>query len=261
MARHHIRIGSGWRFSAAVVAGVALVAGGGCTKEDAGTPGSAKSGPAPTVPAATQPSADAASAAAAASAAGTTPAATEPGGNALFTLPPSKGPAPHQFQPVTLMRSGPSGDLEMQLTGDGIYRIRDHGRGKSYSGDGKLTDEQVAEWAAGMKDWESLKDKYIPDPPPADADTVEIIYGGKKVVASSAGKDTPKAFADAYQRLLGLNEQAKKEAAAAEAAVGKPAEPDKAAADKAAPASPAADGKAAAPADPAGNPQGVTPKQ
>jgi hypothetical protein len=133
------------------------------------------------------------------------------GSNALFTVPPSRGPVAHRFQQLTLIRSGPSGDLEMQLTGDGIYRIRDHGRGKSYSGGGKLEDAQIAEWATLLKDWETLKDRYLPDPAPADADKVEIIYGGKKVVAAGNGKDNPKPFADAYRKLLELNEQAKKE--------------------------------------------------
>jgi hypothetical protein len=144
-------------------------------------------------------------------------AATEP--NPLFTLPPSKGPAAHQFKQVTLLRGGPSGDLEMQLTGDGIYRIRDHGRGRSYSGNGKLTDEQIAQWADLMKDWKSLKPSYLPDDFAKDADDkIEIIYDGDKVVAAGKGKDTPKTFTEAYKRLLALNEQSQKETEAATAA-------------------------------------------
>lgn len=149
---------------------------------------------------------------------GVTPPA-EAGVNPLFTLPPSKGPAPHKFQQLTLDRSGPSGTLEMQLTGDGIYRVRDHGRGNSYAGDGKLTDAQIEEWANAMKGWESLKDDYRADPKSKDGDTVEIFYGGKRVVINTAGTDNPKIVTDAYKRLLDLNEQSKKEAAAAEAAV------------------------------------------
>lgn len=137
-------------------------------------------------------------------------ATTEAGLNPLFTLPPSKGPAAHQFQQITLLRSGPSGDLEMQLTGDGIYRIRDHGRGKSYSGDGKLTDAQISEWANLMKNWESLKETYIVAGTPTDGDKIEIIYGGKKVVVNSAAKDNPKEFVEAYQRLLALAAESQK---------------------------------------------------
>lgn len=145
--------------------------------------------------------------------------AEAPEANPLFLLPPSKGPAAHQFQQLTLLRSGPSGDLEMQLTGDGIYRIRDHGRGKSYSGDGKLEAPQIAEWAELLKDWESLKDSYLPDPFDKDSDDkIEIIYGGKKVAAPAKGKDNPKSFNAAYKKLLDLNEQSAKEAAAANAA-------------------------------------------
>ncbi|MDB5296862.1 MAG: hypothetical protein JWO31_2845 [Phycisphaerales bacterium] len=138
----------------------------------------------------------------------------EAGLDPLFTLPPSKGPAAHQFRQVTLLRSGPSGDLEMQLTGDGIYRIRDHGRGRSYAGDGQLDPAQLAGWADTFKDWDSLKDNYVPSPAPESADTVQILYGGKKVVAAVGAKETPKAFAEAYDKLLALNERAKREAAA-----------------------------------------------
>lgn len=149
---------------------------------------------------------------------GITPPAVESGVNPLFTLPPSKGPAPHKFSQISLNRSGPSGDLEMQLTGDGIYRIRDHGRGNSYSGNGQLTPEQIKQWAEAMKDWDSLKEDYRADPKAKDGDTIEILYGGKRVVASSNGKDNPKVFTDAYKRLLDLNEQSKKEAGVTEAA-------------------------------------------
>ncbi|HEX8913921.1 MAG TPA: hypothetical protein VF796_16350 [Humisphaera sp.] len=141
-------------------------------------------------------------------------AGPEAGSNALFTVPPSRGPVAHKFQQLTLLRSGPSGDLEMQLTGDGIYRIRDHGRGKSYSGDGKLEDAQIAEWATLLKDWETLKDSYLPTPAPTDVDKVEIIYGGKKVVAPGGGKENPKAFDAAYKKLLDLQAQSMKESEA-----------------------------------------------
>jgi hypothetical protein len=157
---------------------------------------------------------------------GVTPPSTEPGVNPLFTLPPSKGPEPHKFSQISLNRSGPSGELEMQLTGDGIYRIRDHGRGRSYSGNGQLTAEQIAEWAAAMKDWESLKEDYRADPKAKDGDTVEILYGGKRVVANIADKENPKTFTDAYKRLLDLNEQAKKEAGEAEPAKETPEKKD-----------------------------------
>jgi hypothetical protein len=180
----------------------------GC-KEQGGTGGPSSAAPS------TQP---AGTSAAVPSTVPATTAAAEPGANSLFTLPPSKGPAAHKFQQVGLMRSGPSGDLEMQLTGDGIYRIRDHGHGRSYAGDGKLTDDQIAQWAEAMKGWEALKESYLPSPVPATADTVEIMYGGKKVVADGLAKDNPKTFAVAYQRLLDLNEQVKKEAAADSAA-------------------------------------------
>jgi hypothetical protein len=139
------------------------------------------------------------------------PATTEATVNPLFTLPPSKGPAAHKFKQLTLDRSGPSGALEMQLTGDGIYRIRDHGRGNSYAGDGKLTDEQINTWAAAMKDWESLKEDYRSDPKSTEGDKIEIYYGGKRVVINTADKDNPKIVTDAYKRLLDLNEQSKKE--------------------------------------------------
>ena len=185
----------------------------GCTKE----PTTGGNGATPS--AATRPTdAGATPADATAAAPSTAPAAAgEAGLNPLYTLPPSKGPAPHQFRQVTLLRSGPSGDLEMQLTGDGIYRIRDHGRGQSYAGSGKLEDAEVAVWAEVFKDWESLKDSYLPDPAPAAADKVRIVYGGKTVVAAAGHKDTPKPFAEAYNRLLALNEQSKKEAGVTDA--------------------------------------------
>jgi hypothetical protein len=145
-------------------------------------------------------------------------AATEPGVNPLFTLPPSKGPAPHKFQQVSLLRTSATGELnlEMQLTGDGIYRIRDHTNGRSYAGNGELTKEQIADWAVAMKDWESLKDSYLPTPAPKGVETVDIIYDGRKVSAIASDKDLPKTFAEAYKRLLDLNEQGRKEAGVAE---------------------------------------------
>src|SRR5688572_8510332 len=85
-----------------------------------------KTGTATTQPTAGSASADATPA--------TQPTTGETRLSPTYTLPPSRGPAAHKFQQVTLLRSGPSGDLEMQLTGDGIYRIRDHGRGQSYAG-------------------------------------------------------------------------------------------------------------------------------
>jgi hypothetical protein len=154
------------------------------------------------MPAAGPTTAPAASPAAAAGAAAAAEPSGDAGASSLYTLPPSKGPAAHQFRQVTLLRAGPAGDLEMQLTGDGIYRIRDHGRGKSYAGSGQLGEPELAAWAELFKDWESLKESYLPSPPPADADKVEIIYGGKKVVAAAGGTDNPKAFTDAYNRLL-----------------------------------------------------------
>jgi hypothetical protein len=254
MTGKHARAGLGWCLGAAVVIAS------GCSKEGGDAPAAGKTSPGPATPAAasapaTTPAAGQGGPATAGASASAPSAAGEPSVNPLFTLPPSKGPAPYQFQQVTLLRSGPSGDLEMQLTGDGIYRIRDHGRGKSYSGDGKLAEPQIAEWAAAMKDWELLKDRYVPTPPPADADTVEIIYGGKKVVANPVDKDTPAAFTTAYKRLLDLDAQSRKEATAAEAAAPPPA---------AAPVDPAAAGKgtpptASSPAEPAGQPHGVTP--
>jgi hypothetical protein len=151
--------------------------------------------PIPVAPAATSPS-----------------PATEPGANPLFTLPPSKGPAPHKFQQLSLLRTSANGDLnlEMQLTGDGIYRIRDHTHNRSYAGSGELTPEQIADWAAALKDWESLKDSYVPKPAPKDVETVDIIYDGKKVSAITSDRDLPKTFAEVYKRLLDLNEQGRK---------------------------------------------------
>lgn len=153
-----------------------------------------------------------------------TPVATQPastssgetGVNPLYTLPPSQGPAVHAFAQVTLLRSGVSGDLEMQLTGDGIYRIRDHGRGQSYAGNGRLEEAQIAEWAALMKDWESLKDNYVPTPAPENADKIDIMYGGKKVSFSTEGKDNPALAQEVYKRMLALNEQSKKESGVSE---------------------------------------------
>lgn len=139
------------------------------------------------------------------------PAGGDSGSNPLFTLPPSKGPAAHAFKQVTLLRSGVSGDLEMQLTGDGIYRIRDHGRGQSYAGNGKLEDADIAGWAALMADWESLKDNYVPDPAPSNADKIDIMYGGKKVSFSTGGKDNPPLVLEVYKRMLVLNDLSRKE--------------------------------------------------
>ncbi len=116
------------------------------------------------------------------------------------------------FKQVTLLRSGVSGDLEMQLTGDGIYRIRDHGRGQSYAGNGKLEDAAIAEWAKLMTGWDKLKDSYVPDPAPKDGDKIDIMYDGKKVSFSTVGKDNPPQVLEVYKRMLGLSELSKKEA-------------------------------------------------
>ncbi|QOV91965.1 hypothetical protein [Humisphaera borealis] len=199
-----------FRFGLAMVIGTAAV---GCKEEPVAVTNPATN----PVAASTQP---AAAPAAPTAGPATLPTSTDAapasgsGNDGLFTLPPSKGPAAHAFKQVTLLRSGVSGDLEMQLTGDGIYRVRDHGHGQSYSGSGKLEEAQIAEWATLMKDWESLKDSYVPTPAPDNADKVDIMYGGKKVSFSTAGKENPAVVSEVYKRLLALNEQSKKESGA-----------------------------------------------